>query len=136
MLAHSFKVVRPALASRLRASGASATLSKRTLITPTPVRQADLVQELYLQELRRYRPPPLKASDAEGHVQKFTVPKPPRSPEEGDIASELKAYEEQQVEVEGQAGAEEEVRPPMIAWFEDGGEDEEEKAARLNPDDH
>lgn len=44
----------------------------------------------------------VKASDAEGHVQKFTPPKTPQSPEESDIVNELKAYENQQVEVEGQ----------------------------------
>lgn len=55
---------------------------------------------MYLQELRRYKPPPIKAADAEGHVLKFNPPKPPPSPEESNIASELKEYEAQQVEIE------------------------------------
>jgi len=57
---------------------------------------------MYLRELKNYKTPQVKASDAEGQVQKFNVPKPPRSPEESDLASDLKAYETQQVEVEGQ----------------------------------
>lgn len=66
--------------------------------------EADIVQDLYLRELRNYKPSAVKASDSEGHVQKFFPPKAPQSPEESDIANDLKAYENQQVEVEGQAG--------------------------------
>ena len=58
---------------------------------------------MYLKELKAYKPTPTKASDSEGQVQKFSVPTPPQSPDEGDIAKDLKAYEDQQVEVEGQA---------------------------------
>lgn len=79
---------------------------------------------MYLRELKNYKPPQIKASDAEGHVQKFQMPKPPASPEEGDIATDLKAYESQQVELEGQAG---EAGATAVEqdWFE---EDEEEEA--------
>ncbi len=65
--------------------------------------EVDLVQDLYLRELKNYKHPAVKASDSEGHVQKFSPPKAPHSPEESDIANDLKAYEHQQVEVEGQA---------------------------------
>lgn len=66
----------------------------------------------------------MKSSDSEGHVQKFSPPKAPRSPEESDIASDLKEYEDQQVEVEGQApGGEASAREEN--WFE---EEEEEEA--------
>ena len=84
---------------------------------------ADLVQDLYLKELKAYRPSPVKPSDAEGQVQKFSLPQPPRSPEEGDIAQELKAYEEQQVEVEGQA-TEGEAGIVGEDWFEEDAEEE------------
>lgn len=85
---------------------------------------ADLVQELYLKELKAHKPAPVKPSDSEGHVLKFSAPKPPRSPEEGDIANDLKAYEGQQVEVEGQAAAGE-AAPADEDWFE---EDDDEAA--------
>ena len=67
----------------------------------------------------------MKPSDSDGHVQKFTPPKAPQSPEESDIANDLKAYENQQVEVEGQA-AEGEASDKESNWFEE----EEEKEAQ------
>lgn len=63
---------------------------------------ADFVQELYLKELKAYKVPPVKDSDAEGQVQTFTLPKTPTSPEEADLASSLKEYENMAVEIEGQ----------------------------------
>ena len=86
----------------------------------------DLVQDLYLRELKAYKPPPTKASDAEGYVQKYSPPKAPQSPEETDIANDLKAYEAQQVEVEGQAAAGE-AQEPEWNWFE--REEDDDKAA-------
>ena len=58
---------------------------------------------MYLNELRKFKPTPIKATDAEGHVLRFVAPRPPPSPEENyQMATDLKAYEEQAVEVEGQ----------------------------------
>lgn len=70
---------------------------------------------MYLRELKAYKPAPVKASDAEGQVQKFAVPKAPQSPEESDLASELKAYETQQVELEG--ASEPGATPVEEDWF-------------------
>jgi F-type H+-transporting ATPase subunit h len=81
---------------------------------------------MYLRELKNYKPPQIKASDAEGHVQKFTIPKAPASPEETDIANELKSYETQQVELEG-ASTEGGAAPVEEDWFEE--EEEEVPAA-------
>ena len=86
---------------------------------------ADLVQDLYLRELKNYKPTPLKASDASGHVQTFSPPKPPPSPEEIEIASDLKAYEAQTVEVEGQREAGQEDVDELSKFFEDFGDEEE-----------
>ena len=82
---------------------------------------ADLVQDLYLRELKAYKVPQVKANDAEGHVQKFTIPPTPTSPEESDIASELKSYETQAVDVEGAAGEDGTVLPEED-WFEEEDE--------------
>jgi len=60
-------------------------------------------------------------------VQKFTIPAAPPSPEEADIASELKAYESQVPEVEGQAEAG--AAPVEQDWFEEPVEEEEGHAA-------
>lgn len=81
------------------------------------------MQDLYLRELKAYKPTPIRASDAEGHVQKFSAPKAPRPPEEGDIANDLKAYEAQQVEIEGQAVAGE-AGVAEEDWFEEEEEGE------------
>ena len=88
---------------------------------------ADLVQDIYLRELKAYKAPAVKPSDAEGHVQKFAMPKAPASPEESNLANELKAYEDQQVEVEGQA-AEGQAESAAEDWFEEPEEEEEHKA--------
>ena len=89
---------------------------------------ADLIQDLYLREIKGYKPSQLKPSDADAHVQKFAVPKPPPSPEESDIAKDLQAYEKQTVEVEGQApGGQSSVEED---WFEADLEDEEEGKAQ------
>ncbi|KAL8706044.1 MAG: hypothetical protein Q9201_000866 [Fulgogasparrea decipioides] len=103
-------------------------LQRRCFSTPSSRLRGDLVQDLYLKEIRAYKPPPLRPSDSEGHVQKFSAPKAPQSPDEGDIARDLKEYEDQQVELEGQeatgeAGAAEE------SWFEEEDDDDEEHAA-------
>ncbi|KAF9889952.1 hypothetical protein FE257_006826 [Aspergillus nanangensis] len=100
------------------------SVSRRTFLT-SAVRQADPVQELYLRELRAYKPTPVKAGDAEAHVQKFAIPAAPLSPEEANLANELKSYETQEVEVEGQAAAGE-AAPVEESWFE---EEEEAPAA-------
>lgn len=79
---------------------------------------ADIIQDLYLKELRAYKPPPVKPTDAEGHVQKFTMPKPPKSPEETSIANQVQEYENSAVEVEGQASSGE-TQEPEGDYFED-----------------
>ncbi|KAH8808157.1 ATP synthase H chain mitochondrial precursor [Xylogone sp. PMI_703] len=119
MLAQSFRASRSSIARIARQQ----VVAKRTFITPTAVRQADLIQELYLRELKAYKAPAVKPTDAEGHVQVFTPPKTPKSPEETDIASELQAYEASAVEVEGQpeAGAAVEAEHD---WFEEEPEEE------------
>lgn len=82
---------------------------------------ADLVQEMYLRELKAYKVPAVKPTDAEGNVQTFKVPSAPASPEEADIASDLKSYETQAVDVEGAAGEDGAVLPEEN-WFEEEDE--------------
>jgi F-type H+-transporting ATPase subunit h len=77
-----------------------------------------LVQDLYLRELKNYKVPQVKANDAEGHVQKFSIPAAPKSPEEADIANELNAYETQQPDVGTEGAAEDgHVLPTEEDWF-------------------
>ena len=95
----------------------------------TVLSEADLVQDLYIKELKAYKLPSVKPSDAEGHVQKFSSPKAPKSPEDGDIANDLKAYEAQQVEVEGNEGGDAAVGgEDWSDWLEELEDDEEKPA--------
>ncbi|KAL3427822.1 mitochondrial f1f0 atp synthase subunit atp14 [Phlyctema vagabunda] len=117
------------LAQTLRASRSSIArvarqqmITKRTFIAPTAIRQADLVQDLYVRELKAYKIPAVKPSDAEGNVQIFSAPKAPTSPEEADIANELKAYEASAVDIEGQA--EGEAAEAESSWFEEEPEED------------
>ncbi|RDW89071.1 hypothetical protein BP6252_01103 [Coleophoma cylindrospora] len=118
MLAQSLRASRSSIARVARQQ-----ITKRTFIAPTAVRRADLVQDLYIRELKAYKLPAVKPTDAEGHVQAFSPPKAPKSPEETDIANELKAYETSTVEVEGQA--EGGAAPVEESWFEEEPEEEE-----------
>lgn len=81
---------------------------------------------MYLRELKSYKPTPIKPTDAEGQVQVFHVPTAPKSPEEVDIANELKSYEAQTVELEGQAEDSASAATESSSWFEEE-EFEEEK---------
>ncbi|KAF1983728.1 hypothetical protein K402DRAFT_423587 [Aulographum hederae CBS 113979] len=120
------------LAQSIRASRPVARLARQQLsftsrpLSTSAVRKADLVQDFYLRELKAYKPPPVKASDADAHVQKFSMPKAPKSPEETDISKDLSAYETQTVEVEGQS-AEPGAAPVEQDWFEEEEEEEEAK---------
>jgi F-type H+-transporting ATPase subunit h len=89
---------------------------------------ADIVQDLYLREVRAYKQPAIKATDAEGHVQKFNMPKAPSSPEERSLSDQMQEYESSTVEIEGQAAAGE-TPPTEEDYFEDLKEIEEEQPA-------
>jgi F-type H+-transporting ATPase subunit h len=88
---------------------------------------ADFVQELYLKELKSYKIPPVKETDSEGQVQTFVSPKTPQSPEETDLASNLKEYETMAVEIEGQDASVTAQPAELPDWLE--SEDAEEANA-------
>ncbi|KAK9780853.1 putative ATP synthase subunit H [Seiridium cardinale] len=97
----------------------------RGFIAPTVSRRADFVQELYLKELKAYKPTPVKDSDAVGQVQTFSTPKAPKSPEETDLASSLKEYESMAVEVEGQETVAPGTAAPVVEdWLVEEEDDE------------
>ena len=81
---------------------------------------------MYLSQLKAYKPTPVKASDADAHVQKFAMPAAPKSPEEADIQNDLQAYESEVPEVEGQASGGGGAAAVEQDWFEEEEDDEEE----------
>ena len=114
--------------SQPRQSSKVRLCSSDSPLLPLTVSPADLIQEMYLKELKAYKIPQPKPSDSEGHVQRFQAPAPPKSPEESDLAGDMKAYEDQQVEVEGQA-SEGEATEPVDDYFEDLKQIDEEEHA-------
>lgn len=70
----------------------------------------------------------VKAADAEGHVQKFNMPKSPKSPEETALINQMQEYESSTVEIEGQSSSGE-TEEPEGDYFEDLKVYEEEKPA-------
>ncbi|KAJ9428718.1 hypothetical protein QL093DRAFT_2144642 [Fusarium oxysporum] len=86
----------------------------RGFIAPTVSRKADFVQELYLKELKAYKIPAVKESDAEGNVQTFNT----------DLAGNLKEYESMAVEIEGQDSSAQSGTPEVADWLEAEEEDE------------
>jgi F-type H+-transporting ATPase subunit h len=119
-----------ALSARKAVAAVSRVASRnavRTLITPTVSRRADFVQELYLKELKTYKPVAIKETDSVGQVATFSAPKTPKSPEEADLTSSLKEYESMAVEVEGSEGAD--AGKPAAAIEDWLVEEEDEEAA-------
>lgn len=72
--------------------------------------------------MKGFKPTPIKASDADSVVQKFKLPTAPAAPADIDVAKEMKEYESQQPEVEGQAEAG--SAPAEQDWFEPHPEEE------------
>ncbi|ODV61746.1 F1F0 ATP synthase subunit h ASCRUDRAFT_75039 [Ascoidea rubescens DSM 1968] len=61
----------------------------------------NLLQDLYINELKAYKPTPLSAADAEGNVKPFTLPAAPKVPSpELDLSTDLDAFKAQAVETE------------------------------------
>ena len=65
---------------------------------------------MYLKELKSYKTSPSKLGEIDGQIQKFAIPQAPLSPEDRDIAKDLKAYESQEVEIESTASEVESVQ--------------------------
>ncbi|KAG0666314.1 hypothetical protein C6P46_004881 [Rhodotorula mucilaginosa] len=74
--------------------GRSYTVSLLPLLTLSRCRAADFVQELYVKELRAYKPKP--AASAQGATKSYstpTAPKTPVVPDANQLAQELEAYD-------------------------------------------
>jgi len=117
MLAQSLRVSRSAVARTAFRQPATA----RTFVG-TAIRRADLVQEIYLRELKAHKLKPESAAAAEEAVRKWAPPPAPPLPESANAntTSELSAYESQAVEVEGQDAATEGAAAAQAEdWFEE-----------------
>jgi len=106
-----------------------AVQNQQRAMAATAIRGADLVQELYLRELKNYKPKPVSSEEMAEQTRKFTTPKAPAIPAvEGSGSDDVEAYAAAEVEV----GAEEAEEAATFA--DEGGdlfepEPEEEEAA-------
>merc|ERR1711939_952735 len=82
-----------ALAARRSAS--TAFVSRRAL-SYSAVAQKDLIQDLYLRELKGYKPPPVAKDAHVGSVKQFSTPSAPKAPavlSGAELNAELEAYD-------------------------------------------
>ncbi|KAF9791319.1 ATP synthase complex subunit H-domain-containing protein [Thelephora terrestris] len=81
-------VARQALSVTRTASRSSRLLSSSSVL------RKDFVQDMYLKELKVYKPAPKAANDHVGSVKEFSAPAPPQVPAlPTDLASELARYD-------------------------------------------
>ncbi|ODV75121.1 F1F0 ATP synthase subunit h [Cyberlindnera jadinii NRRL Y-1542] len=59
----------------------------------------NIIQDLYINELKAFKPTPLSAKDAEGATRPWTKPVAPQQPAAEIDAAELADYEAAEVEV-------------------------------------
>ncbi|KAJ8516285.1 hypothetical protein ONZ45_g6386 [Pleurotus djamor] len=77
----------------LRQATTAARAVSRSLSSSAVVRK-DLVQDLYLKELKTYKPAALAADAHVGNVKQYSLPPTPKVPTlPSDLASELSAYD-------------------------------------------
>ncbi|KAK9364856.1 ATP synthase complex subunit H-domain-containing protein [Lipomyces kononenkoae] len=84
----------------------------------TTLPRRDIVQDLYLKEIKNYKAPAIKATDSVGQVKPWVAPSAPTPPSvEASAPTDLDEYDSQVVEVEGVATTTEEVTESIDDWF-------------------
>ncbi|KAF7373306.1 hypothetical protein MSAN_00539900 [Mycena sanguinolenta] len=77
-----------------RAVGATRTASCSRAFSSSASARKDIVQELYLKEIKAYKAPPVAKDAHVGVVKSYTMPPAPKAPAlPSDLASELSAYD-------------------------------------------
>ncbi|KAK6527066.1 hypothetical protein TWF281_010260 [Arthrobotrys megalospora] len=116
-----------------RASAALQTQTRTFVVSAS--RRSDIVQDLYLRELKAYKPTPPKANDHEGQVRIWKAPAVASTPDLGEasLTSDISAYQAQIVETEsGVPDATAEGAAPVKNaddWFDEEAAFAEEKPA-------
>ncbi|KAJ3856709.1 ATP synthase complex subunit H-domain-containing protein [Lentinula lateritia] len=77
-----------------RAANAAQNTSRSRFFSSSVAARKDLVQDLYLKEIKGYKAPPVAKDAHVGVVKSYSVPPAPKAPSlPSDIASELAAYD-------------------------------------------
>ncbi|CAD6565430.1 MAG: hypothetical protein TREMPRED_001277 [Tremellales sp. Tagirdzhanova-0007] len=92
----------------------------------------DLVQDLYLNQLKTYKPAPQTQDAAASHVRKYTAPSPPKAPTlPSDLAAELSKFDAEEPVI-GSAASE--TSKSASAGLDTGGEGAADYLAFLEKD--
>ncbi|KAF5092521.1 hypothetical protein D0Z00_004545 [Geotrichum galactomycetum] len=106
------------ISSVLRVAARRAPVIARRNISFTAVRRADLIQDLYVKEVKAFKPAAISAADAASSVKSWAAPAAPAAPAvEGDVAAELAEYEAQAVEVESAKPVDASANAEVEDWF-------------------
>ncbi|CAO3685801.1 unnamed protein product [Umbelopsis vinacea] len=70
-------------------------MAVRTFITPSMPVQKDVIQELYIKELKNYKPAPVAKGAEEGQVKDLKLPPTPAAPTVDDLSAELASYDKE-----------------------------------------
>ncbi|KAK7029859.1 ATP synthase complex subunit H-domain-containing protein [Favolaschia claudopus] len=77
-----------------RAAGATRSVSCARALSSSAVARKDFVQDLYLREIKAYKPAPAAKDAHVGVVKSYSMPPTPKAPAlPTDLASELSAYD-------------------------------------------
>ncbi|KAI0371012.1 hypothetical protein BV20DRAFT_966124 [Pilatotrama ljubarskyi] len=77
-----------------QASSVARTATRSCAFSTSAAARKDLVQEIYLQQLRSYKPPAPPKDAHVGVVKPYSIPPAPQAPAlPADLASELSAYD-------------------------------------------
>jgi F-type H+-transporting ATPase subunit h len=102
----------------------------RTIATTPICLQIDPIQELYLREIRNYKPTPPSADEAESQTKSWNPPRLPKVPDTSSATpDEVQEYASEQVSVTPRAGDakyERDFEEMFESWF-----DEPESEARM-----
>ncbi|KAI9227419.1 MAG: ATP synthase complex subunit H-domain-containing protein [Piptocephalis tieghemiana] len=79
----------------LQRSAYKSTTQTRTFMAPSLIRSKDIVQDLYLKELKGYKPSPEIAKMEQGQVKEFVPPAKPTAPtvDASSVSADLAAYD-------------------------------------------
>ncbi|CAH6723017.1 ATP synthase subunit H, mitochondrial [[Candida] jaroonii] len=87
----------------------------RRFLSVTP-RRSNLVSDLYIQQIKSFKPTPLSAQEVESSVKQFQIPAQPTIPTEEINSDLLKEYESSEVETAA-AESKAETHIPEEEWF-------------------
>ncbi|PPQ65458.1 hypothetical protein CVT24_010789 [Panaeolus cyanescens] len=77
-----------------QAASVARQASRARSFATSAVTRKDLVQDLYVREIKAYKPAPTAQDAHVGSVKKFSLPPAPKTPAlPADLASELSAYD-------------------------------------------